>query len=99
LTQDAIVSGILSGNYYSSSGPSIFDWGVKDKKVSITCSEVERITFIADGYVGAGRTTLAEDGARITSAEYPLTGRENYVRVECKDKNGKTAWTNPIFFE
>lgn len=99
LTHDAIIEAILKGSYYSSSGPKIYDWGVKEDTVYIQCEAAESITFIADGYVGAGRSFYAKEKKALNHATYCLTGKENYVRIECKDKFGKTAWTNPIFLK
>ncbi len=98
LTHDAIVEAILTGNYYSSSGPEIFDWGIKDGAAYITCGASERISFITDGYVGAGATFIAKsENELLTKASYPLTGDETYIRVECRDHHGRKAWTNPIY--
>ena len=36
---------------------------------------------------------------RSGTGEYVLKGHETYVRVKCTDKNGKTAWSNPIFMQ
>lgn len=99
LTHDSIIEAILNGSYYSSSGPAIYDWGVSADQVYIKCENVQSITFIADGYVGAGRSVFAKDAKELTSATYSLTGKENYVRIACRDKYGKTAWTNPIFLQ
>lgn len=100
LTHDDIVDAILSGNYYSSSGPEIYSWGIKDGKAYITCSASERINFIADGYVGAGTSFVAKsDNNLLQEAAFTLTGNENYIRAECRDLFGKKAWTNPIYIE
>lgn len=99
LTHDDIVESILSGNYYSSSGPEIYSWGIKDGAAYIKCSPSERINFIADGFVGAGTSFVAQTkDALLQEAIFPLTGNENYIRVECRDLYGKKAWTNPIYF-
>lgn len=100
LTHDSITGSILAGNYYSSSGPEIYDWGIKDGKAYITCSPSERISFIADGFVGSGSTSLRKaDEDWLQEASYPLTGKETYIRAECRDLYGKKAWTNPIYIE
>ncbi len=100
LTHDDIVDAILSGNYYSSSGPEIYSWGIKDGKAYITCSASERINFIADGFVGAGTSFVAKsDRDLLQEAVFTLTGNENYIRAECRDLFGKKAWTNPIYIE
>jgi hypothetical protein len=100
LKHDDIVESILSGNYYSSTGPEIYSWGIKDGNAYISCSESERISFIADGFVGSGITfTTGSKKDLLTSASYALTGRETYIRAECRDFYGKKAWTNPIYIE
>ena len=41
---------------------------------------------------------MSESGKNdITYVEFPLVGNEDYVRIECIDCNGNTAWSNPIF--
>ena len=97
LTQDAIVSAIMNGSYYSTSGPEIYDWELNENQVNVRCSNVERINLIADGFVGAGITVIAENGKMINACSIPIQGTEHYVRLECIDEKGRTAWTNPIF--
>ncbi len=98
LTRKDITQAIVDGNYYSSSGPVIYDWGIHDQVAYVTCSPVERVNFIAGNYIGAGATVLSEDGTdRVDYALWRMRGDETYVRVECVDASGKTAWSNPIF--
>lgn len=96
LTQDAIADALLEGRFYSSSGPEIYDFGVENGKVFVECSPVERIYFITESHANS---RMNGEGETISSSTYEITGRENYIRVECVDKYGKTAWTNPIFVE
>ena len=63
----------------------------------VNCSAVERINMIVGGPVALGVTRLAEHGVPLTEAFYPLTGKETYIRAECIDEHGHTAWTNPIW--
>ena len=99
LTHDAIVGAMLRGAYYSSSGPEIYGWGLRDDRVWVVCSACERVNFIAGGFINAGATVIASSRDGLRRAEYPLRGDETYVRVECVDYAGKTAWTNAIFPE
>ena len=93
-----MIQAILTGNYYSSSGPAIHDWGIKDGVAYVKCSPVSRVNFMAGNHVNAGLSVLSETGEdELTYAEFPLRGDEAYVRVECVDQYGKTAWSNPIF--
>lgn len=96
LTRDEIISSILNGNYYSSAGPEIYDWGIRDGQVYVKCSLVERVNFVADGFVGSGTTVISDKKNGIQEASFTLSGKEHYVRVECIDYNGRKAWTNPI---
>lgn len=98
LSHEAVIQAILTGNYYSSSGPAIHDWGIKDDVAYVKCSPVSRVNFMAGNHVNAGLSVLSETGGdELTYAEFPLRGDEDYVRVECVDQYGKIAWSNPIF--
>ena len=100
LNHDEIIRNLLSGNYYSSSGPEIYDWGVSDDTVYIECSKVNRINFIVGNALSDGTTVLSRTlKDKIHGASYKLHGHESYVRVECIDKHWRTAWTNPIFLK
>lgn len=95
LAQNAIAEALSQGRFYSSSGPEIYNYGVRDGEVFIQCSEVERVYFLTGDRSGYSRRDKERNP--ITEASYKLNGREKYVRIECVDKFGKTAWTNPIF--
>ncbi len=96
LTETAVMDAIKSGRFYASNGPSIQNISVGDGKISVSTSEVEVINFIADASRGESFTAMG-DGL-LTGAEYKLRGSEKYVRVECFDEDGNTAWSNPVIF-
>ena len=97
LSHDDIIKSLLSGNYYSSSGPEICDWGVLGDEVYVSCGKAERVNFITGGGVGKSRTVIRNSEDGLTNARFKLKGGETYVRVECVDEKGRTAWSNPIF--
>lgn len=111
LTQEELVQNLQSGNFYSSSGPDIYDWGIKDGAAYIDCSPCERINFICGGPLCSGITVLKGQFGCVTEkerlekreymehAEYKLNGMETYIRAECIDQYGKTAWTNAIMLD
>ena len=100
LSHEAIIEAILKGNYYSSSGPEIYDWGIRDGIAYVECSPVNRVNFMAGNHVNAGLSVLSENGGNtLIRAEFPLRGDEAYVRAECVDQYGKIAWSNPIFLK
>lgn len=100
LSHDAMVTSIMQGDFYSSSGPEIYDWGVKDGIAYVKCSSVNRVNFIAGNYVNAGITVMCDTlDETMEEARFALKGDETYIRIECIDKNGKTAWTNALFLK
>ena len=96
---DAILEALKNGAFYSSCGPEIYDFYVQDGKAVIECSPAVKIRFHSDMHptriVKAGDETL-------THAEWDLNFRNRpykYIRASVVDKDGKCAWTNPIFLE
>lgn len=100
LSHDNIINGLVSGNYYFSSGPEIYSYGIRGGAAYIECSGVEHVNFIAGNVIGDGITICGPKKENtLTHVEYKLKGHEEYLRIECVDKDGKTAWTNPVFIE
>lgn len=98
LDREAILENMLAGNFYSSAGPEITRWEVKDGRAIVECSDVYRIDFFAGNRINDGTTILAaEHESCVNRGEYVLKGHEEYVRVQCTDKYGRTAWSNPFF--
>ena len=96
-SRESILQAMLNGEFYSSSGPKIYGFGVKNNQVYLHCSACERINFICGGYLAAGETFIAQNRDGLQSATLLLHGKETYVRAECVDWQGKVAWTNPLF--
>ena len=40
---------------------------------------------------------MAPKGEKIAEASMKVTGTETYIRVECVDEYGRTAWSNPYY--
>lgn len=100
LSHDGIIQNFMDGNYYSSSGPEIYDWGIRDGNVWIDCSAVNHINFVCGNIINDGTTVIGQNlKDTLSHAEYTLKGHETYIRVEAVDKYGRTAWTNPIYPE
>lgn len=97
LTENSVLTAIKSGHFYSSNGPTIHDISINDGKIKASTSEVKIINFIANAHNGESFT--AKGSEMLTSAEYKISGHEKFIRVECFDEDGRTAWSNPILFE
>ena len=93
----SILEEMKNGTFYFSQGPQIEDWGVEDGRISFKCSPCKEIHITT--YPTRGASYYAEDGQSLTEVSYPLKNGENYIRIECSDENGQTAWTNPHFFD
>ncbi len=97
LNVEAVTDALKSGCFYSSTGPEIKDIKLDGRKIRVESSPVRSIAFVAQRWHGS--RSLAEEEQSITDAEYEITGEEEYIRIECTDANGRTAWSNPFFFD
>lgn len=95
LTAAAILGALERGAFYSSTGPAISRYELVNDEVIIECSEVTRVDFIT--YERRGHSIEDQNG--MCGAQYRLRGDETYVRVQCTDRYGRRAWTNPIFLQ
>ncbi|MBR6766287.1 MAG: CehA/McbA family metallohydrolase [Clostridia bacterium] len=95
---DAILEALNEGRFYSSCGPIIHNFYIDGNKAVIECSEVKSIRFHSDMH--ATRVFRSDDGT-MTRAELDIDwwGGYKYLRAVVIDKEGKKAWTNPIFID
>ena len=87
---------LSSGAFYSTLGPRF-------EEISISEQGLLKVRF-ADGYdirfIGAGGAVLGDTvGGMHLAARHQITGQEGYIRIEVSDREGRTAWTNPIFIK
>ncbi|MBQ7821729.1 MAG: CehA/McbA family metallohydrolase [Clostridia bacterium] len=97
---NAILEALENGAFYSSCGPEIYNFYIEDGKAVVECSPVERIRFHSTKHITRVTRSAAGD---LTRAEIGLDGGwqgpYDYIRATVIDKNGKFAWTNPIFID
>lgn len=89
-----ILSAIRKGNFYASTGPEIYNINVNDGVIEVECSPAVKAVFIS-GSIWAPNRIKYSDGA--TSFSYKYMSHEEYVRIEITDKEGNTAYSQPIF--
>ena len=92
---NAILAALKDGKFYSSCGPEIYDFYVKDGKAVVECSPAAKIRFHCDMH--PTRIARSADGT-LTHAETGIGGYK-YIRAVVIDKDGKYAWTNPIYLD
>lgn len=97
LSFEDIRDSMARGLFYASNGPSIDDLRVEGGSIIASVRGARTINFVADSYKGESFTAPA--GKTIGGARYTIQGNERYVRLECIDAQGRTAWSNPIYFE
>ncbi|MCA0455125.1 MAG: CehA/McbA family metallohydrolase [Chloroflexi bacterium] len=95
LSPEALLTALKAGDYYSSTGPSLYDVQViPGEKLYVRCSPASQIYAL-------GRpiefTSVSEHS--ITEVEFSLKDwRSDYVRVLVRDEYQHKAWSNPIWF-
>ncbi|NLC57954.1 MAG: CehA/McbA family metallohydrolase [Armatimonadetes bacterium] len=105
-----VLNALLSGAFYSTTGPTIEDLDLvwdevpgpdgtprRVRKVVVRSSPARSIVFKAQR--SRGRRCLPPAGELLEQAEWVLSGGESYVRVEVTDEHGRTAWSNPFFLQ
>lgn len=90
----AIMDALFSGSFYTSTGPSIYDFYVDGDEVHVVCSPCERIWL--SGHTRPYQRIL---GRHVTEFVTKLRGSEKLVRAECMDAAGRSAYTNPIYLD
>ena len=86
---NSILAALENGEFYSSCGPEIYDFYVKDGKAVVDCSPVAKIRMHSDAH--PTRIIRNEEGL-ITHGEFDLKAWEGpfgYVRITVIDEKGK----------
>lgn len=93
----SILEALKEGKFYSSCGPEIYNFYVDDNKVVVECSAADRVRFQSDMHP----TRIVQAGLHgtLTKAVYEIKNMDDYkyIRATVIDKEGRYAWTNPIF--
>lgn len=95
LTQESLFQALDEGRFYCSQGPRFEQITVEDGHVKVVCSPVDTILFCSNRVWAAGR---CKTGKNMTSGCYDLSANpgETFVRVQIIDRQGRSAWSNPI---
>ncbi|MBE5783076.1 MAG: hypothetical protein E7329_07140 [Clostridiales bacterium] len=94
LTREHVMDALKNGRFYASQGPVIHEFSLDGDTVSLKCSEVEQVIFYSNMPWVTGRTRRCPN---ITEDAYKITPNDTFVRAEITDRNGKKAWTMPVF--
>ena len=93
----AILKALQEGKFYSSCGPEIKDFYIDDENiVHIETSECEKIIFQCDKHPSK---KINAEGDTFTGTQLQIKDDWEYIRATVVDKEGRKAWTNPIFIK
>lgn len=91
-SREGIIEAIEQGSFYASTGPEIYDFYVEDGIFHVECSPCQSIIISGDwGYF------QRKIGDNLTEFSKKLKGKEKFIRVQCMDKFGRMAYSNPIY--
>lgn len=93
----SILDALKEGSFYSTTGPVINDFYIEDGHAHLECEDCDMIIFRADKH--PSKVTKCKEGESLTHASFDTKGGWNYVRAVVVGKDGKRAWTNPIFLK
>ena len=97
LEYKAVTDALISGNYYASEGPEIFELYYEDGNVHIKCSDAKKI-MMATGKRESARK-FADKGEYINEAVFPVLPEYNYIRLTVVDEFGHHANSNAYFID
>ncbi len=94
LTPEGILHALDSGDFYFSTGVTLDDILVTDRRISISI-KTEKWSKYTIKFIGREGRVLKT--ATASPARYDIKGNELYVRAKIVESNGKMAWTQPVF--
>jgi hypothetical protein len=106
---DAVLTALREGSFYSSTGPEILGLEVDEDGIDVRCTPARSVTLLAgrakgarvnagrDGYAHRGEILEVDAAGEITAARLERPLRAPYGRVEIKDRERRTAWSNPLW--
>jgi hypothetical protein len=95
-TVSSILNALTDGAFYSSCGPRIHDFYIRDGLAIVECSPCDRVLFI---YGHAPNRIVHSGRDPVTRAEFLVPAPYKYLRAVLVDSQGCRAWTNPIFLD
>lgn len=86
-----IINALENKEFYSSTGPRIFSLVADNGLLKVETSEAERIIFVTNNHYR--KIVIAKPNESVTTAEFQVDERIEWVRVEVVDSTGKRAFS------
>ena len=97
LKYSKIIDALLNGDFYTSTGPEIYELSVDGDEITVKCSDAQKINFSTLGRRAA--TVTANDDEYINTAVFSLKDTDGYFRITVIDKFGRRADSQSYFLE
>jgi len=93
LEPDELLRALIAGQFYSSTGPELYDVRLDGDVMRVRCSAAVKV-LLSGGVPGA----QVAQGAGLTECSLPVAMfRGSHCRITVEDAAGGRAWTNPIY--
>ncbi len=92
-----VTKALEDGNFYASTGPSIYELYFEDGKVYVKTSDAKRIYLTTA--IRYYRVKTANVSEKINEAVFDLRNDIKYFRITVEDENGKFAYSNAYFYD
>lgn len=107
LEYKTIMAALEKGDFYASTGPSIYDIAVEDNILSVKYSDAVTVSFITDRRRNQqktwdGETTMTEatfDMTKFLEDSVLTDTPAPYFRIAVKDKSGRIAYSRAYFLD
>ena len=93
LEVEAILDGLASGRFYSSTGVELADLEQSPETISLSV-RTEKNFIYTTAFIGRGGKVFHESTG--PEATYEPSGDEQYVRAVVRSSSGTKAWTQPV---
>lgn len=97
LNVQEIMDAIKKGLFYSSCGPKFENLIIEENTIYVETSPVKSISFIS--FNGLSISFWSRKGELLNNIEYRITGKEKFIRIQCRDTEHRMAWLNPIIIK
>jgi hypothetical protein len=96
LTPASLLGALKAGRFYSSTGPEFHSIEIDPAgRMRIDCTPIDRVFVTA-----RGPQVASVQGKGLTEVVVDLAGLDGpYCRVTIRDRDGRRAWSNPIWFD
>ena len=95
LDPDALLEALKVGDYYSTTGPEIYDIQIiPGDMITVRCSPASRVFVTGNGW-----TAESVSGNGLREVELDISNFNSpFGRITVRDDNGGRAWSNPFWF-